>query len=134
MKTCCACKEARPLSDFHLDRPRGHQRECKDCTRARKGAWHKTDSGKRSSANTKLKARFGITQERYDEIHASQDGKCLICGATESYMGHKLAVDHCHHTGKVRGLLCKGCNVGMGALRDDPALLERAAAYLRERA
>lgn len=60
---------------------------------------------------------------------AAQGGKCAICGGTNPG-GHRLAVDHDHTTGAVRGLLCHACNAGIGKLRDDPALLRVAADYL----
>lgn len=63
-------------------------------------------------------------------MHKAQDGKCLICSDEVSYMNHRLAVDHDHKTGKIRGLLCKGCNVGIGNLKDNAQLCRRAAEYL----
>lgn len=131
MRTCFACKVEKGDSEFYRCNVRYRQRECKDCCRERKYAWHQSEAGKKSSAATKLKARFGITQEIYDEMLAAQSGKCLVCDATESCLGHKLAVDHNHTTGAVRGLLCKACNVGIGSMGDDAARVERAAQYLR---
>ena len=62
----------------------------------------------------KLK-RFGITPEVYDKILTKQKGVCAICGKIESRKNKKaLAVDHCHNTGKIRGLLCSKCNIGLG--------------------
>jgi hypothetical protein len=130
MKRCYACKQEKPLTEFYRSNVRYYQKECKACNRERKYRWHHTEQGKRSTRNTKLKNRFGITVEEYESLHASQDGRCLICGAELSCMGHRLAVDHDHATGKIRGLLCKGCNVGIGSLRDNPALLRKAAEYL----
>lgn len=69
--------------------------------------------------------------EEYDLLFESQGGKCLICGDSESRLGHRLAVDHDHKTGIIRGLLCKACNVALGNLKDDAELCERAAAYLK---
>lgn len=129
-KKCFACKETKPIFEYYKSNVRYYQNECKECNKTRKQAWHKTDQGKRSSANTKLKARFGITLEQYEEMYASQDGKCLICGVQESVQGHRLAVDHCHTTGKIRGLLCKSCNVGLGNFYDNPELLKNAAKYI----
>lgn len=129
-KRCFACGQTKPTSMFYRSNVHYFQKECKECCRTRKYRWHKTDAGKRSSANTKLKRRFGITIEQYEEMLAAQGGKCAICGATESYMKHGLAVDHCHATGQVRALLCKGCNIGIGNLRDSAELCARAARYL----
>jgi hypothetical protein len=131
-RTCFGCKQTKQVTQFYRSNTRYYQRECKDCNRERKYRWHHTEHGKRSTRNTKLKNRFGITVEQYESIHRDQGGKCLICTAELSYMGHRLAVDHDHKTGKIRGLLCKGCNTGIGNLKDDPALLRKAAEYLEK--
>ena len=59
--------------------------------------------------------------------------KCKICGKQHdpTIKRGRLYVDHCHHTGAVRSLLCQQCNIGMGNLKDDPEILEKAAAYIR---
>lgn len=59
---------------------------------------------------------------------AKQEGKCAICDDVMD----KPQLDHDHATGKVRELLCPGCNVGIGNLKDDPEILDRAAAYIRK--
>lgn len=82
-----------------------------------------------------FKRYYGISFEQYQRMHDAQNGLCAICEKPEtSSQGGKvreLAVDHCHATGAVRGLLCMNCNSTIGRMGDDPALLERAAAYLR---
>lgn len=132
MKVCYACKVEKPLTSFYKSNVHFHQKECKECNKERKGAWHKTPEGRASSAATKLKVRFGITPEQYDGMLTSQEGKCQICEGTSSYMGHKLSVDHCHTTGTIRGLLCKACNLGIGNFQDDVDRLARAIAYLQK--
>lgn len=72
-------------------------------------------------------AKYGLTVEQYDAMVSAQSGRCLICNGEPA---RKLVVDHCHAGGQVRGLLCHGCNVGIGHLRDDPIRLIAAAAYL----
>ncbi len=76
--------------------------------------------------------RFGITADDYDRMLAAQGGGCAICGIkTVTQKGRKnFHVDHCHATGVVRGLLCHMCNVGLGAFKDEPARLRRAADYI----
>lgn len=87
-----------------------------------------------------LKKVYGITIEQYDAMLAAQDGKCAICEKPETAVNgttglpRDLAVDHCHGKGHVRALLCSKCNNGLGALNDDPALVDKAAAYLRRHA
>ena len=87
--------------------------------------------------NRKLNERYGIDPESYNEMFRCQKNRCAICGNEEkakhnrSRKVQKLAVDHCHTTGKVRGLLCQDCNRGIGKFHDDIARLENAIKYLR---
>ena len=60
----------------------------------------------------------------------AQDGVCAICGKTPQQNIKRLYVDHDHETGDVRGLLCQQCNIGLGAFRDDKAVLHKAIKYL----
>lgn len=75
-----------------------------------------------------------IHKDHYEVLFALQGGKCKICG-TESGSngrGDKLAVDHCHATGHIRGLLCHKCNTALGLLQDNQANLQAAIDYLKE--
>jgi hypothetical protein len=84
----------------------------------------------------KLKKRYGLTPEQYTQMSFDQNGCCSICGQPESAINvgtnkvQKLAVDHCHKTGKVRALLCMDCNRGLGKFKDDPKRLQGAIDYL----
>lgn len=87
---------------------------------------------KRSTTNSILKRKFGITLLQYEELLELQNGVCAICQQPDG-MGWSLAVDHDHTTGQVRGLLCGRCNYRLlGSVNDDIQLLERAIAYLKE--
>jgi len=80
-----------------------------------------------------LRRKFGITQADYDVMLATQGGGCAICGkSAEEQVRYSryLHIDHCHDTGKVRGLLCDQHNLLLGRFNDDPKLLRRAADYL----
>lgn len=81
-----------------------------------------------------LKKLYGLTLEQLDQMLEEQDHKCAICGEEESQVINgktiRLAVDHCHDSGAVRGLLCMNCNRGLGLFKDDPARLKHAIAYL----
>lgn len=77
--------------------------------------------------------KYGITPEQYDALLATQRGVCAIegCGnSPEHQSGRSLAIDHCHKTGKVRGLLCIACNVAIGYLELDPDYVSRLKKYL----
>src|SRR3990167_3179473 len=77
---------------------------------------------------------FGISVQEYQTILTEQNNKCAICERRRN-IDHKrfkrLHLDHNHKTGKVRGLLCSSCNLGLGKFRDDPTIIEKAAMYLR---
>lgn len=75
-----------------------------------------------------LRVKYGITLEEYKEIFDKQKGVCALCLREEK--GKMLAVDHCHITGKVRGLLCGNCNRALGLFQDNPDILERAKEYV----
>jgi len=72
--------------------------------------------------------RYGLTPERYEVMRQEQNGKCAICGTPEQ--GHPLCVDHCHASGRIRGLLCKHCNSGLGYFHDDREAIRNAIQYL----
>lgn len=73
-----------------------------------------------------LKHVYGITHEVYNNIMENQEGLCPIC---EQFLIDPC-LDHCHITGKIRGIICRKCNTGIGMLMDNPSLLRRAAEYL----
>lgn len=83
-----------------------------------------------------LKSRYGLTPEQYRAILDSQDGLCCICRCPETLIDHRtkrprrLAVDHRHDTGAVRGLLCAKCNKAIGLLKENPRTLLAACDYL----
>jgi len=86
-----------------------------------------------------LKKRFNITLEQYREMQKQQNNVCAICGSPEIDIDNRtqkvrdLAVDHCHTTHKVRGLLCRGCNQGLGNFKDNTQFLHNAINYLTDR-
>jgi hypothetical protein len=83
--------------------------------------------------NNKLRRTYGITLEDYDRMFEEQQGRCGICSSEEnnSKNTEHFYVDHCHATGIVRGLLCSGCNTGLGNFKDNEESLQAAIAYLR---
>lgn len=91
----------------------------------------RTPFGRRKDA---IKRKFGLDWDAYEQLHASQKGLCAICDKPLSLMGDEYLetayVDHCHHTGLNRGLLCRVCNVGLGHFKDSRLHLKRAIEYL----
>ena len=84
---------------------------------------------RRREVCTRMRRVFGITFDDYERMSEAQDHKCKICQRPEK--GKRLAVDHCHTTRKVRGLLCAKCNQGIGHFDDDPDLMLRAIEYVQ---
>lgn len=80
--------------------------------------------------NYVLMSRFGMSLGEYNQLLKEQNECCKICGQKETVDNKTLSVDHCHKTGKVRGLLCHSCNVGLGAFKDNPESLKKAIDYL----
>lgn len=79
-----------------------------------------------------LERKYGITQADWDAMYAAQGGVCAVCKIPGRVGKHgKLAVDHCHATGRVRGLLCTPCNISIGILGETPEQWEVVWRYLR---
>ena len=78
----------------------------------------------------RLQRVYGISLDDYNILLDRQDGKCAICGVLECNTGRNFAVDHCHSTNKIRGLLCSKCNRGIGMFDDSIEHLQHAIAYL----
>lgn len=137
MKTCKTCGAKKPIAEFpkgkgYKDGIRPH---CLECRRTYENASfhkhkHKRPHCYEEDKDRKLKKAYGIGYAEYQKMFEAQGGRCAICG-TDSTGGRKaFHVDHCHDTGAVRGLLCGNCNSGIGNLRDDVGLLQRAIEYL----
>lgn len=75
----------------------------------------------------KLDRRFGITEEQYTAMLSAQNNVCAICGRSQK---KRLAVDHCHKTGAIRGLLCFRCNFGLGWFSDNSDTFKKIVQYL----
>jgi hypothetical protein len=83
------------------------------------------------SLGLRLVRQYGITPDDYQRLNDEQGGVCAIC-KRDQRDGKRLAVDHNHETGAVRGLLCAHCNMGLGQLGDTPEHLRAALAYLEK--
>lgn len=90
----------------------------------------KTDAQyKAKRRNERYMRRFGITTDEYEEMLIEQNGVCAIClNAPKKF---RLAVDHDHKTGKIRGLLCYRCNYGLGWLGDNWEKIQRVYSYFK---
>ena len=144
LKTCSSCNEQKELSCF--PKTKGwHRNKCKSCRAAYLREYYKTESG--IVANQRLKSRrvwsptvqrraklkmyYGMTEEVFNTFLAFQDGRCAICKTDKpGGRNNRLQVDHCHKTGRVRGLLCWGCNKALGMAGDDLTGILRFVRYL----
>lgn len=112
-----------PGCTVNISRMRADARWCSKACTAR--GWRHENPG--AGRDYTVRTLYGISAEQAAKLLDSQDGKCAICRVIPA--GH-WNIDHCHDTGSVRGVLCSGCNLGIGSLGDDPVLLRHAVAYL----
>jgi len=86
--------------------------------------------------NHKLKKAYGITLNDYNKLLVNQKNRCSICGINNNgkyrNKNRAFAVDHCHNTNKIRGLLCSDCNIAIGLLKDNVKYLQSAINYLNK--
>lgn len=137
-KTCRKCLVDKALTSFYR-RSRnndGYYHVCKLCFHANLPE-HDASRKRKYYHQNRLKYRerrlirlYGITLADYDRILEEQGGGCAICSVDMEQYQREFDVDHCHETGKVRGLLCNPCNQAIGLLDEHPERLARAAQYL----
>jgi hypothetical protein len=141
MKTCSRCKETRPLDAFWIERRRNKPKSvCKFCAADAAREWRRNNPSfeirryakeKTAVRERHLVRKYGVSLAGYEAMLRAQDGKCAICQAPEAEQFKGVFhVDHCHSTGRVRGLLCRGCNHILGTVKDNPETLQRAVNYL----
>lgn len=114
-RRCSKCKEIKPFLAFGINKANknGLSSQCKDCRNYRV-----------------VSKRYSLGSEGLKRMFQAQQGKCAICKHSEVNLKKGLAVDHCHKTGKVRGLLCGNCNNGLGRFKDKIEYLKQAISYL----
>lgn len=124
---CGKCKQAK----YRQSGKTRYRANCVACNNRKYGVVMGINSQaqKKASYNQRLR-KYGITEEQHKQLLEDQSLCCAICLKPETEEGRKFAIDHCHETGRVRGLLCFRCNTGIGKLEDSPDRLRRAIAYL----
>lgn len=151
LKQCIKCLQNKSLDMFYKEKRNNTYRSyCKDCNNfyvnERQKFRRKTDpeyrkkinerskkyysKRKESNYKTSLKRNYNMTPEQYDLLFKQQNGCCKICGVNQKLLKKRLFVDHCHKTGKVRGLLCQMCNHALGLLKDNKQNIENMLKYL----
>jgi hypothetical protein len=159
-KPCKQCGVTKPLDDFyrHPTARDGRRGQCKACILYRASLRYQDDPEKfkertrlyresnpdqlreykrrrkektREWCRTRLLRQYGLDEGEFDAMAAAQGDRCAICETDTPGGAHNVwHIDHCHDTGRVRGLLCQRCNVGLGYFSDDPAVLSAAVDYL----
>lgn len=126
---CCPKCGETEIVKFYVDKEgKRTNKLCRECHKAAcNERWHSRSWLDRWSSRA---PKYGFTKEWLIEMYNVQQGKCAIC-SKEPKTARGLHIDHCHSTGKVRGLLCHGCNVGIGALGDSPEIISKALNYLK---
>ena len=159
VKTCKKCLQTKPVEKFYIRKDNGNlSGACRQCLNEKQNEWRRNNPEARRATerktaaknrirrneqarqrskdhpekklNCRLKREYGINLSILESIKEYQSYKCAICN--KDLLGKNLHIDHDHETGKIRGLLCSQCNVGIGMLNDNPILLRDAARYLEE--
>ncbi len=138
IKTCNKCNQTLPHTSFHkkAGAADGYKNQCKDCVRSDHKARYLNNREERLrkqrlSQRLYTAKKFGLTPDCLAKLYEVSNGCCEICGITEEDHGKYLAIDHCHKTGEVRGLLCMQCNTALGNFNDDLDRIKKAMEYLQ---
>ena len=118
-KLCIDCNVYKPIDEFHKNKKSYIQSVCINCAKERSVTYHKSYYRYK---------KYNITKEDFDNLQTKQLGNCGICHKSIIAEGH---IDHCHKTGKVRGILCGNCNKALGLFEDNPVFLTNAINYLK---
>lgn len=124
---CYKCKQDKSDEEFGADKTRFHHREyiCSLCKNERSRKYYRNN---KEALNIRRRARwYKLSNEDYNNLLTIQNSLCAICFAKAD-----LVIDHDHNTGKVRGLLCSNCNLGLGLFKEDLNLLKHAHNYLEQ--
>ena len=117
---CLSCMREYNKDNYDSDKHKDYMKE-----------YHQKPTSKLKKRDNHLKRAYGITLKEYNKMWKQQEGCCRICGDHELVLNKTLHVDHCHTSGKVRGLLCSNCNTGLGMFKDNQEILKNAVDYLK---
>lgn len=133
-KYCPTCEVEKPLESFYNVSTRfdGKSKACKICSN-KIDMKYKKDNKKYKEYIHKctLKRKFNLSLDEYNQMFTKNNGCCYICNRHQTSFKTRLAVDHCHTTGKIRGLLCSPCNTALGSFKDNIDILNKAINYLK---
>lgn len=136
-RTCTECTEFKPWGDFSPRKAgkNGRNSVCRACLAARRRTYRldnlervrATDRDYEQRTGRHTRRRYGLDRETWDAQVAAQDGRCAACGRLPR---RRLVGDHCHKTGRFRGIVCDQCNIAMGQTGDNPDLLRKLADWI----
>lgn len=125
VEKCNRCSVLLDFTNWYPSYSKKRWHICKDCDKKRQKQHLKDNPEIYERRHLR---KYGVTVNQYNKMLEGQQGVCRICNDPPSR--RHLCVDHCHETGKIRGLLCVPCNAGLGNFKDNPDLLEEAKRYL----
>lgn len=145
-KPCTKCGQTKSVNQFYKAKGKP-KAACIDCSKAYSKEYEDKNKEHRNHKcrefnsgyyrgnrarfrDNYLKLHYGISLEDFNQMREEQEYSCALCHIHEDHLSRGLYVDHCHETGDVRGLLCNGCNAGLGMLGDNVYGLQRAIKYL----
>jgi hypothetical protein len=148
---CFACKTWKFRAEFYERDMHKTKAQCRECTNTKARAYAKANrakvlaykkahghtvqpSGLTRNKEGKLRTTYGLSASAFNDMLKAQGFKCGCCGGPFASNNHKrpMHVDHNHQTGKVRGILCGGCNLILGHAKDSIEVLQRAIFYLQK--
>lgn len=136
MKHCNSCNTTKPIEEFYTNYDNRNKKSyvrhiCHSCDSKKSREYYLANKAKilENSKKNHLLRNYGLTQDQFNDMVKAQDGKCAICDIKPP---RTLHVDHCHDTGKIRKLLCDGCNQGIGLFKEDVSRLSSAIKYLTD--
>lgn len=145
---CSKCETIKPINLFNKHMIKIRYPYCISCRREATNRHHSSEENKErhkkwyaeqyepTARDLYYMRKYGITLHEYQKMSILQNDLCKICLQPDKTILREdgavhLVVDHCHDSGKIRGLLCRSCNLGLGFFADSPSVLEKAIAYLK---
>jgi hypothetical protein len=129
VRKCIKCGLMKPLAvDFYKTPTGTYRRQCRACVMAGNDVRNAKPDATDRSRSYHLQSLYGISSQEYEALLAAQDGTCAVCDKPP--IKRRLALDHSHRTGAIRGLLCNHCNLRVIGKQTDAAVLQRAVEYL----
>ena len=131
-KKCTCCGETKPTTEFYKRKSRrdgeGLVSTCKPCTIERSRTRYHSNA---DDINDRRAARtYGTTVEHIQEMRKQANGICQCCGNPGEGHYKRLVIDHCHATGKIRGLICQKCNTVLGLVKDRVEVLQNLQNFM----